>query len=175
MCQSSSELPFSWIPHYKLTNVVSTPKDAEFGDWTLSFHIVLLTQTTFKTRPDSRFSGRVELSKDFYYCTPFLSRCFRKVRFIRRISAMSNAIQTKDNEANHLIIYCLNCIRHGRDAAYEPGLTVPMQTDFGLLLHAAKKNAAGWNKSWLNLKSKSRKYVCDHRLCSRWPSCRVVI
>ena len=31
-----------------------------------------------------------------------------KTRFIRRISAVSNAIQTKDNEANHLIIYCLN-------------------------------------------------------------------
>ena len=30
---------------------------------------------------------------------------------IRRISALSNAIQTKDNEANDLIIYCLNCIR----------------------------------------------------------------
>ena len=46
-----------------------------------------------------------------------------KTRFIRRISAVSNAIQTKDNEANHLIIYCLNCIRHGRNATYEPGLT----------------------------------------------------
>ena len=46
-----------------------------------------------------------------------------KARFIRRISAVSNAIQTKDNEANHLIIYCLNCIRHGRNATYEPGLT----------------------------------------------------
>ena len=28
----------------------------------------------------------------------------------------------KDNEANHLIIYCLNCIRHRRNAKYEPGL-----------------------------------------------------
>ena len=46
-----------------------------------------------------------------------------KARFIRRISAVSNAIQTKDNEANHLIIYCLNCIRHGRNATYEPGLS----------------------------------------------------
>ena len=47
-----------------------------------------------------------------------------KARFIRRISAASNAIQTKDNEANHLIIYCLNCTRHGRNATYEfePGL-----------------------------------------------------
>ena len=42
--------------------------------------------------------------------------------FIRRISAVSNAIQTVDNEANHLIIYCLNCIRQGRNATYEPGL-----------------------------------------------------
>ena len=43
--------------------------------------------------------------------------------FIRGISAVSNAIQTIDNEANHLIIYCLNCIRHGRNATYEPGLS----------------------------------------------------
>ena len=45
-----------------------------------------------------------------------------KAWFIRRISAMSNPIQTKDNEANHLIIYCLNYIQHGRNATYEPGL-----------------------------------------------------
>ena len=44
-------------------------------------------------------------------------------RFIGRISVVSNAIQTKDNEANHLIIYCLNCIRHGTNATYEPGLS----------------------------------------------------
>ena len=37
-------------------------------------------------------------------------------------SAVSNSIRTKYNEANHLIIYCLNCIRHGRNATYEPGL-----------------------------------------------------
>ena len=41
---------------------------------------------------------------------------------MRRISAVSNAIQTQDYEANHLIVYCLNCIRHGRNVAYEPGL-----------------------------------------------------
>ena len=45
-----------------------------------------------------------------------------KAWFIRRISAMSSPIQTKDNEANHLIIYCLNYIQHGRNATYEPGL-----------------------------------------------------
>ena len=31
--------------------------------------------------------------------------------FIRRILIASNAIQTIDNEVNHLVIYCLNCIR----------------------------------------------------------------
>ena len=52
--------------------------------------------------------------------------CVFQVRFICRISAVSNAIQTKDNEANHLIIYCLNCIRHGRNATHEPGLSLMM-------------------------------------------------
>ena len=42
---------------------------------------------------------------------------------------MSNAIQTIDNEANHLIIYC---IRHGRNATYEPGLK-QMSPSFGYL------------------------------------------
>ena len=44
-------------------------------------------------------------------------------QLIRRISAVSNAIQTKDNEANHLIYY-LNCIQHSRNATFEPGLIV---------------------------------------------------
>ena len=52
---------------------------------------------------------------------PFLQN-MTKATFIRRISAVSHAIQTIDNEANHLIIYCLNCIRHGKNATYEPGL-----------------------------------------------------
>ena len=43
------------------------------------------------------------------------------VAFLPRVEC--NLIQTKDNEANHLIIYCLNCIRQGRNATYEPGLT----------------------------------------------------
>ena len=34
-----------------------------------------------------------------------------KACFIRRILVASNAIQTIDNEVNHLIIYCLNCIQ----------------------------------------------------------------
>ena len=36
-----------------------------------------------------------------------------KARFIRRISAVSMAIQTKDNKANHLIIYIVS-IAHVR-------------------------------------------------------------
>ena len=44
--------------------------------------------------------------------------------YVAFLSAVSNAIETKDNEANHLIIYCLNCIRHGRNATYQPGLRV---------------------------------------------------
>ena len=44
------------------------------------------------------------------------SKVYKKVAkskacFIRRISVASNAIQTTDNEVNHLIIHCLNCIR----------------------------------------------------------------
>ena len=34
-----------------------------------------------------------------------------KACFIRRISVASNAVQTIDNEVNHLIICCLNCIQ----------------------------------------------------------------
>ena len=45
-----------------------------------------------------------------------------KTRFIRRISAVSNAIETIDNEMICFIIFCLNCIRHGRNATFEPGL-----------------------------------------------------
>ena len=35
---------------------------------------------------------------------------------------MSNAIETIDNEMICFIIYCLNCIRLGRNATYERGL-----------------------------------------------------
>ena len=34
-----------------------------------------------------------------------------KACFIRRISVVSNAIQTIDNEMIHFIMYCLNCIQ----------------------------------------------------------------
>ena len=56
----------------------------------------------------------------------FMSRNNRsaKARFIRRISAVSNAIETIDNEMICFIIFCLNCIRHGRNTTYEPGLTL---------------------------------------------------
>ena len=45
-----------------------------------------------------------------------------KARFIRRISALSNAIATIDNEVICFIIFCLNCIRRSRNATYEPFL-----------------------------------------------------
>ena len=53
-----------------------------------------------------------------------MSKHVRKSRFIRRISAVSNAIETIDNEMICFIIYCLNCIRHGRNATYERDLTL---------------------------------------------------
>ena len=45
-----------------------------------------------------------------------------EARFIRRTSAVSNAIETIDNEMICFIIFCLNSIRRGRNATYEPGL-----------------------------------------------------
>ena len=60
---------------------------------------------------------------------------------IRRFPAVSNAVQTKDNEANHLIIYCLNCIQHGRNATYEPGL---IQRTAGLLASSVKWARERW-------------------------------
>ena len=51
-----------------------------------------------------------------------LKRTLCRARFIRQIFVVSNAIQTIDNETAHLIIYCLNCIRHGGNSTYETGL-----------------------------------------------------
>ena len=55
-----------------------------------------------------------------------------KARFIRRISAVSNTIETIDNEMICFIIYCLNCIRHGRNATYERGLRFTLVERFFL-------------------------------------------
>ena len=87
-----------------------------------------------------------------------------KARFIRRISAVSNAIEAKDNEANHLIIYCRNCIRHGTNATYESGLTcttfffIPSFFSFHNLLYLVRfdwskvkylQSTTGWlNNGW---------------------------
>ena len=49
---------------------------------------------------------------------------------IRRISTVSNAIEIIDNEMICFIIYCLNCIRHGRNATYERGLTIVFSSSF---------------------------------------------
>ena len=64
------------------------------------------------------FLGMVRESRYLRYLA-FLEH---KACFIRRISVASNAIQTKDNEVNHLIIYCLNCIRRDGNATYKTGL-----------------------------------------------------
>ena len=73
-----------------------------------------------------------------------------EARFTRRISAVSSAIQTKDNKSNHLIIYCLNCIRHGKNAMYEQGLIIPKQDaylrEIGLLFwHMQQWTAEFWH------------------------------
>ena len=49
---------------------------------------------------------RGELSRQDYPEVP-------EARFISRISAVSNAIETIDNEIICFIIFCLNCNRHG--------------------------------------------------------------
>ena len=55
------------------------------------------------------------------HCKPQIGGDFRPW-FICRISAVSNAIETIDNEMICFIIFCVNCIRHGRNATYDLGL-----------------------------------------------------
>ena len=55
-----------------------------------------------------------------------------KARFIRRISAVSNAIETKDIEANHLIIYYFNCIRRDKNSTFETGQSRLDELEYGL-------------------------------------------
>ena len=45
-----------------------------------------------------------------------------KACFIRRISVVSNAIQTIDNAMIHFIMYCLNYIQRDWNATYKTGL-----------------------------------------------------
>ena len=45
-----------------------------------------------------------------------------KARFRRRISVASNANQRIDNEGNHFVIFCLNCIRREGNSTSKPGL-----------------------------------------------------
>ena len=70
-----------------------------------------------------------------------LQRTF-KARFIHRISALSNAIETIDNEMICLIIYCLNCIRHGRNATYKRGV-IQIFEMFQHFLHFSHINHEG--------------------------------
>ena len=43
--------------------------------------------------------------------------------FILRFYGVLNAIQAIDNEMIRFIIFCLNCIRHGRNETYELGVS----------------------------------------------------
>ena len=48
----------------------------------------------------------------------------RPCSYARDISAVSNAVETIDNEMICFIIFCLNCFRHGRNTTYELGLRI---------------------------------------------------
>ena len=82
-----------------------------------------------------RFTQVIHLERNSLSCNynqgnyfNYLATLF-KARFIRRISAVSNAIETIDNEMICFIIFSLNCIRQGRNATYEPGLSNPKNSD----------------------------------------------
>lgn len=47
-----------------------------------------------------------------------------KACFNRRIFVASNAIETKDNEASHLIIFGFNCVRCDEDVTFKMGLII---------------------------------------------------
>jgi hypothetical protein len=49
-----------------------------------------------------------------------------KACFKRRASHVPNALETIDNEAFQLIIYCFKCVRHMRSATFELGLRLRM-------------------------------------------------
>ena len=65
---------------------------------------------------ESRKIVRYFTKREFPVCIYALAilRAALITRFGRRISVMSNAIQTIDNKLTSLIIYCLNCIRSMR-------------------------------------------------------------
>ncbi len=68
-----------------------------------------------------RFNHEVQLKPESRPLQQICGLVFKSLlnRFIRRIFVVSNAIQAIDNESANLIIYCLNCIRHGRNSTYE--------------------------------------------------------
>ena len=65
-----------------------------------------------------------------------------EARFIRRIFSLSNAIETTDNEIICFIIFCLNCIRHDRNATYEPGLNGFICVCLAVLMFSKAKNVS---------------------------------
>ena len=54
--------------------------------------------------------------------------CKAWFKHVHHISAVSNTIETIDNEMFCFIMFRLNCIRHSRIAKYEPGLHIRRQT-----------------------------------------------
>ena len=113
-----SRVPLSW-----LSVICDQLKLITLENSQISLHGIVCIYSTFWKKDGAKNI----LRSNIWHKLQLVVRCrqlkLSKARFIHRISAVSNAIQTKDNEANHLIIYCLNCIWHGGNATYEPGLT----------------------------------------------------
>ena len=66
-----------------------------------------------------------------------------KACFKRRIFVASNAIETKDNEASHLIIFCFNCIRCDENKTFKTGLIIRRLRNDG------NDNATNQSLHWL--------------------------
>ena len=96
-----------------------------------------------------------------------------QARFRRRISAVSNAIETIDNEMICFIIFCLNYIRYGRNATYEPGLIQLQETKvqrylnfnswFGFIQGSLKDYGKGFINNLFDISS-CMMYCQDKRL-----------
>ena len=72
--------------------------------------------------PRIREKGYYEICRAVQYEAKVMLILIFCIAISRRISAVSNAIEAIDNGMICFIIFCLNCIRHGRNATYEPGL-----------------------------------------------------
>ena len=100
---------------------------------------------------------------------------YGKAWFIRRISAVSNAVETIDNEMICFIIFCLNCIRHARNATYEPGLNgniakekVYSNKNPSIVLHVAKSRIWPRLERRLREKNNVKRKRSISKLCIFW-------